>query len=130
MLNPRRRNPSAGAARTWLVIGEHMAGYVREHVNIEAAVIHPPDLPHVVVTRGVIANPNGYLLAVNPLPGQRHRNLPRARRSFSTSFPLAALPGWGTTTEDRVELARRANIRVLPNAKHIEDVLAQARLLA
>jgi glycosyltransferase involved in cell wall biosynthesis len=42
---------------------------------------------------------------------------------------FAALPGWGTTSADREELARRGNITVLPKCPDIRDVLARTRIL-
>ncbi len=39
------------------------------------------------------------------------------------------VPGWGTTAGDRRALARLPNVRVLPNARDIDDVLAGTRVL-
>ena len=42
---------------------------------------------------------------------------------------FGALPGWGTTGSDRRELESRPNIVLLPNCKHIAQVMARTRLL-
>ena len=44
-------------------------------------------------------------------------------------WQFAAVPGWGTTAEDRAALARLPNVRILPNAPRIDDILAQTRIL-
>jgi glycosyltransferase involved in cell wall biosynthesis len=42
---------------------------------------------------------------------------------------FAVVPGWGTTTEDRRALERLGNVRFLPNARYIDEVLARTRVL-
>ena len=42
---------------------------------------------------------------------------------------FGVLPGWGTTAEDRRALERLPNVRFLPNARNIDDVLAGTRVL-
>jgi glycosyltransferase involved in cell wall biosynthesis len=42
---------------------------------------------------------------------------------------FGVVPGWGTTAEDRRALERLANVRFLPNARNIEDVLARTCIL-
>ncbi len=39
------------------------------------------------------------------------------------------MPGWGTTSDDRRALERLPNVRILPNARNIDDVLARTRVL-
>lgn len=109
-----------------VVIGEHMAGYVREHLGVEAAVIHPP-------IYGDAGTPErraggGFLLMVNPCRVKGIEIFLALAGRFP-ELPFAAIPGWGTTAQDREDLARHPNIRILPNVKRIEDVLDQARLL-
>jgi len=107
-----------------VVIGDHMAAYVKEHLGVKAAVIHPP----IYGQPAPIADPKGYLLAVNPCRVKGIEIFLALADRFRL-LPFAALPGWGTTANDREELAKRANIRILPNVKRIEEVLAQSRLL-
>jgi glycosyltransferase involved in cell wall biosynthesis len=107
-----------------VVIGQHMAGYVRQHLGVAAAVVHPP----IYGQAAALADPKGYVLAINPCRVKGIEIFLALADRFP-SLPFAAVPGWGTTSRDRVELGRRANITVLPNVKRIEEVLAQSRLL-
>jgi glycosyltransferase involved in cell wall biosynthesis len=45
------------------------------------------------------------------------------------NLQFGVVPGWGTTAADRRAIARRPNIRILPNAPSIDDVLSGERLL-
>ena len=109
-----------------VVIGEHMASYVRQYLGVEAAVIHPPIYADRLRPHRNL--PDGYLLAINPCRVKGIQIFLELADRFP-NLPFAAVPGWGTTTEDRVDLASRANISVLPNVKLIEEVLEKARLL-
>ena len=42
---------------------------------------------------------------------------------------FGVVPGWGTTSDDRRALERLPNVRFLPNARNIDDVLARTRIL-
>jgi glycosyltransferase involved in cell wall biosynthesis len=42
---------------------------------------------------------------------------------------FGVVPGWGTTGDDRRALQRLPNVRFLPNARHIDEVLARTRVL-
>ena len=113
------------AAAGVVVIGEHMAAYVRQHLGVEAAVIHPPIYAEPAAP---LADPQGYLLAINPCRVKGIEIFLALADRFP-HLPFAAVPGWGTTSADRHDMARRGNIRVLPNVKRIEEVLAKSRLL-
>lgn len=110
-----------------VVIGQHMAEYVRQHLggSVEPVVIHPPiygDPPYRV------SSGRGYLLMVNPCKVKGIEIFVRLADEFR-QLPFAAIPGWGTTAEDLAELAKRPNIQILPTVKDMEDALVQARLL-
>ena len=108
-----------------VAIGTHMAGYIRQHLGREAAVIHPP----------IYGNPpykrfghfgSGTVLMVNPCAV---KGIP-IFLSLARAFPqvqFAALKGWGTTAKDRAALSALPNVLLLGTVPDIEDVLRDAR---
>lgn len=110
-----------------VAIGHHMARYIEAALGRKAEVIHPP-----IYGAGPFANyaqfDTGLITMINPC----------AVKGVSIFLEIAArlpewrfgvVPGWGTTSDDRRAIARLSNVRVLPNARNIDDVLAQTRLL-
>lgn len=124
-------DPAAAAivksAEGVVVIGRHMAAYVREHLGRESAIIHPPiygaapwpDLGRFDSPWALMINP----CTVKGLPVF----LELARRFPHLRF--AALNGWGTTQADRSAIARLPNVELLANVPDIEEVLRRTRLL-
>jgi glycosyltransferase involved in cell wall biosynthesis len=110
-----------------VAIGSHMAEYIGRELGRSAAVIHPPIYgrgPYPFLgsfDRGAVAmiNPCAvkgvsiFLEAAARLPG----------------IEFGAVPGWGTTAGDRAALGRLANVRLLPNARDIDNLLSQIRIL-
>jgi len=124
-------DPEAAAivkhARAVVAIGRHMAGYIRQHLGREVAVIHPP-----IYGGGPwpdFAKPGaGSVLLVNPCAVKGIRILlGLADRLPAVQF--TALTGWGTTVRDRADLARRPNIQILDTVPSIDDVLQSASIL-
>ncbi len=125
------RDPAAAAlvaqSAGIIAIGFHMAGYIKRALNRDATVIHPPiygpgpwpDFSNFERGRIVMINP----CAVKGIG----IFLEAATRMPRCEF--AALPGWGTTTEDRVALERLPNVTLLANAPSIDDILAGTRIL-
>jgi glycosyltransferase involved in cell wall biosynthesis len=110
-----------------VVIGRHMAAYVRQHLGVAPAVIHPP----------IYGEPpfpsfgnfdHRQVLMVNPCEVKGISIFLEIARRFP-AFSFAALLGWGTTTADRNALAAVPNIRLLGNVRRIDDVLANTRVL-
>ena len=130
---PASWNPSAEAsdlvaqAAGVVAIGHHMAGYIERALGRSAAVIHPP-----IYGDGPFAdygNPDrGLVTMINPCAVKGLAIfLETAARLPEMDF--AVVPGWGTTSEDRRAMQRLANVRILPNAPNIDDVLARTRVL-
>lgn len=110
-----------------VVIGHHMAEYVKRALGVSAAVIHPP-------IYGSPVYPDytnfgcGFITMINPCAVKGISIfLDVAARMPRLEF--AAVPGWGTTSEDRGALSRLPNVRLLPNAPRIDDILIQTRIL-
>jgi len=110
-----------------VAIGRHMAQYIEDALGRTAAVIHPP-----IYGPGPFAGyrnfERGAVTMINPCAVKGISIfLETARRLPGRRF--AVVPGWGTTSEDRRALARRENVRVLPNVPRIDTVLAETRVL-
>jgi surfactin synthase thioesterase subunit/glycosyltransferase involved in cell wall biosynthesis len=130
---PESWNPDPAAAALVaqsagiVAIGHHMAGYIERALNRHPVVIHPPiygagpwpDYSNFDSGRIVMINPSAvkgigiFLEAAARMP----------------QWEFAAVPGWGTTTEDRDSLSHLPNVRILPNAPRIDDILFQTRVL-
>lgn len=125
------RDPAAAAivksAQGVVVIGHHMAGYLRRHLGRESTVIHPPiygsppwpDLGRFDAPWVLMINP----CTVKGLP----IFLELAGRYPKLRF--AALNGWGTTRSDRAAVERLPNAELLANVPDIEEVLGRTRVL-
>ncbi len=110
-----------------IVIGQHMAGYVRAHLGVEPAVIHPPIYGRPPY-RKFGRYGAGVALMVNPC-AVKGIGIFLALADRFPALEFAALEGWGTTAQDRAALARRPNVRLMGAVADIESVLAEARFL-
>ncbi len=110
-----------------VAIGHHMAEYIERSIGCRAVVIHPP-----IYGAGPFAAygnfERGLVTMINPCAV---KGLPifleTAGRMPDVEFGV--VPGWGTTADDRLALERMPNVRILPNAPKIDDVLARTRVL-
>uniref|UniRef100_Q01XE1 Glycosyl transferase, group 1 n=1 Tax=Solibacter usitatus (strain Ellin6076) TaxID=234267 RepID=Q01XE1_SOLUE len=110
-----------------VAIGSHMADYIARSLGREAVVIHPP-----IYGAGPFADygdfEGGLVTMINPCAVKGLSIfLETAARMRDVEF--AVVPGWGTTGDDRRALERLANVRILPNARDIDEVLARTRVL-
>ena len=130
---PASWNPDAAAtdlvkrAAGVVAIAHHTAAYIRQHTGRVAMVIHPP-----IYGPGPFPNlarfDTGLVTMVNPCAVKGVSIfLALAERFRDTGF--GALPGWGTTSADRAQLAAHPNIAMLPNCRHIAEFLARTRVL-
>lgn len=110
-----------------VAIGRHTAEYIRQHTGREAAVIHPP-----IYGSGPFEDcgsfAHGLITLINPC-AVKGISIFLALADALPQYEFGALPGWGTTSRDRHELESRANVVLLPNARHIAQVMARTRLL-
>jgi glycosyltransferase involved in cell wall biosynthesis len=126
--NPDRHAAQAAVEAAGVVtIGAHMAGYVSAELGRAAAVIHPPiygkgPFPACAdFDRGLVTMFNPCAVKGISLFAAAARRLPHCA--------FAAVPGWGTTAEDRRTLDPLPNVRLLPNAREIDDILSRTRVL-
>ena len=130
---PASWNPDAeGAAlvaqaAAIVAIGHHMAAYIESALGRPAVVIHPP-----IYGAGPYPDyanfDRGFLTMINPCAVKGISIFLEIARRLP-EYDFAAIPGWGTTSEDRRSLGRVSNIRLLPNPKDIDQLLAQTRVL-
>jgi surfactin synthase thioesterase subunit/glycosyltransferase involved in cell wall biosynthesis len=110
-----------------VAIGQHMAAYIEHAIHRRPAAIHPP-----IYGAGPwpdYANfESGSIVMINPC-AVKGIGIFLAAAARMPRSQFAAVPGWGTTAEDRAALARLPNVRILPNAIRIDDILAQTRIL-
>jgi glycosyltransferase involved in cell wall biosynthesis len=110
-----------------VAIGRHMAEYIEQALGRPAVVIHPPIYGAGPFAEGADSD-RGLVTMINPCAVKGiSLFLQIAARLPARAF--GAVPGWGTTAEDRRSLDRMPNVRILPNARRIDDVLEQTRVL-
>src|ERR1035438_1682643 len=126
--NPDRQAALVVAEAAGIVaIGKHMAEYIERELGRAAVVIHPPLYGAGPFTQ-YLNYDRGSITMINPCAVKGISIfLQIAERLPGHEF--AVLPGWGTTAEDRRALDRLPNVRFLPNARNIDEVLAATRVL-
>ena len=110
-----------------VAIGHHTAGYIERYTGRRAAVVHPP-----IYGRGPFPNfanfERGLITLVNPC-AVKGISIFLALADRLPQYEFGALAGWGTTSQDRRELEKRPNIVLLPNCKHIAQVMERTRVM-
>ena len=126
--NPNRQGAALVAQAAAIVaIGHHMAEYIERELGRRAVVIHPPI--YGAPPYSDYSNfERGFITMINPCAVKGISIFLETARRLP-QYQFAVVPGWGTTGEDRRALNRVPNIRILPNPKNIDYVLAQTRLL-
>jgi glycosyltransferase involved in cell wall biosynthesis len=126
--NPDRQAAELVAQAAGVVaIGQHMAAYIEDALGRSATVIHPPiygsgPFPNLAnFGQGPITMINPCAVKGLPIFLQIAERMP--------AYEFAVVPGWGTTSEDRRALERAGNVRFLPNAPSIDELLAGTRIL-
>lgn len=72
---------------------------------------------------------SGFVTLINPSVGKGLTIFLGLARAFP-DIPFACVPTWGTTQDDRAELARLPNITVLDPHENIDRLFSQTRVLA
>ena len=130
---PESWNPSPRAtaiirtARAVVAIGKSAADYIERATGVRAAVIHPPIYGHPPFAR-LGCFDHGSVLMINPCQVKGVGIfLELARRFPEVAFQ--GLAGWGTSSDDRREMARLPNVQIIESVENIEEALSQARIL-
>jgi glycosyltransferase involved in cell wall biosynthesis len=126
--NPGREGAELVAKAAGIVaIGHHMAEYIERAIGWRPVVIHPP-----IYGAGPFADygnfASGLVTMINPC-AVKGLSIFLATAARMPDIEFAVVPGWGTTSGDLRALGRHGNIRILPSARNIDDVLARTRVL-
>jgi len=110
-----------------VAIGRHMADYIEQALGRRATVIHPP-----IYGAGPFANygnfERGLIAMINPC-AVKGISIFLETAERLPEYEFGVVPEWGTTAADRRALERLPNVRILPNARDIDEVLARTRVL-
>lgn len=98
--------------------------YVRVHGGLDATLIHPP----VYGTGPWPAGTGDAVTMVNPC-GYKGLPILLGLADACPDVPFLAVPTWGTTAADRLALAARPNITIVPPADDLAAVYARTRVL-
>lgn len=115
------------SASAIVAIGHHMQGYIREHLDSEAIVIHPPIYGDPPFGR-LGSFDEGAVLMINPCAVKGIGIFLELARAFPT-IRFDALKGWGTTSEDLRALAMAPNVTLLDGVARIEEALSRVGAL-
>lgn len=110
-----------------VVIGRHMAEYVKTHLGREAVVVHPPIYGEPPWPELADFSRKSVLM-INPCAAKGISIFLGLARNFP-GIRFEALRGWGTTPEDEAAMAALPNVSLLENVADIEDVLRRCSVL-
>lgn len=125
--NPDEAATEAVKKSAVVVISKTVAAYVRETIGVEPAVLHPP-IYNPPKSGELASFRTGDILIVNPCK-VKGIDIYLRIADACPELRFSALPGWGTTAEDRRQLEARPNVRLLKPVKDIDEVLAGSSLL-
>jgi glycosyltransferase involved in cell wall biosynthesis len=110
-----------------IAIGSHTAAYVERHTGRAAEVIHPPIYGGQPPAECGSFD-NELITVVNPCAVKGISIFLDLARAFP-ELRFGALPGWGTTHQDRAALSALPNVEILRNVRDIDEVLSRTRIL-
>lgn len=110
-----------------VVVSRFLRDYFQRWAGIDARVVHfpvygPGPFPALEnFARGAVTLINACAIKGLPIFLELARRFPEVE--------LAAVPSWGTTSEDRLLLTQAPNVRILPATEDIDELLRQTRIL-
>jgi hypothetical protein len=121
------KTEAIGCADAVVAVSDYLARYVRDHSNLPAVHL-PIQLIEPQEWEELGSFDNSFVTMVNPcaLKGiiiflGLADALPNCR--------FAAVPTWGTTSEDLAELAKRPNVQILEQTDDIRNILRKTRVM-
>jgi glycosyltransferase involved in cell wall biosynthesis len=124
--------PSAGGAALvrraagTLAISRAAQRYVHDWAGIRADLLYPPVYGSIPEPR--TDDGSGAITIVNPC-GYKGLTIFLSLAETFPDLPFLAVPTWGTTADDRAQLARRPNIEIAEPVDDIGLVLRRTRML-
>ncbi len=110
-----------------ITVSDHVKNYIKQWSGLDSAALAFPVYgsgPFPALGRF----DEGYVTLINPCAVKGISIfLELARRMPAVQF--AGVPTWGTTRADRAAMEQLPNVRLLPPADNIEDILRQTRVL-
>ena len=108
-----------------IAIGHNTADYIGAHLGRRAEIIHPPIYGSGPFPQYGLGE---WITMINPC-AVKGLSIFLSLAEKLPERPFAALPGWGTTGEDRRTLEEQPNVTVLHNCREIDEVFANTRVL-
>ncbi len=110
-----------------ITVSNYMRDYIQRWIGLDSTVLHFPSYGSGPFTQFNNFD-SGYVTMVNPCVYKGisiflslAENLPQVR--------FAAVPLWGTSTEDRAALARLPNMTLLQPSPNLDDIFVQTKVL-
>ena len=115
------------SAPVTITVSQYMADYIRNWSGVEPPVVMVP-----VYGKGPFPNfarfDGGYVTLVNPC-GLKGISIFLALARALPEVEFAAVPTWGTTSEDLRDLSALPNVKLLKPSLNFDDILSQTRVL-
>ena len=110
-----------------VVIGNHTAQYVEQHLGRRPAVIHPPVYGSGPFSRRDPSE-DGLITMINASAVKGICIFLALAKRFP-QYRFGALPGWGTTEADHRALEAVPNVEIMRKVKHIDQILMKTKIL-
>ncbi|NOQ25908.1 MAG: amino acid adenylation domain-containing protein [Bacteroidales bacterium] len=121
-----KRTELIGKSRLVVTISEFVKDYIKENVDFNVFVNHPPHFDTHNVPN-LASFDNEYVFAMNPC-GVKGISILIALAKEFRNVKFAVTYGWGTTPSDKKEIERISNIEVLENQDSLDDLFKNVKL--